>query len=158
MASPKLNETIINEILSALQRRVNSGINLLSVGISTRLYSIRALCNEVGISHTTFYRWLRAGAALGGKSGLTQREQLLQAFWIGVEDILGEVKALKSQNVSADRMQHLSHNQRPDISQTPEPIAKESSEVSEWEARTEELTAGIASFDFEAIDSRKNMY
>ena len=70
MANCKLTEAVIDTLISELQIAIDSGVESLP---------IRLICKKAGISHTTFYRWLRAYRSLKGQRGrLTASEKLLR--------------------------------------------------------------------------------
>ena len=70
MANCKLTPAVIDVLISELQIAIDSGVESLP---------IRSICKKAGISHTTFYRWLRAYRLLKGRRGrLTESEKLLR--------------------------------------------------------------------------------
>lgn len=159
MGSPQLTESMIDQILTEFRNQMKISERFLSKGIPTRLYSVRDLCDTVGISHTTFYRWLRAAAALKGKRVLTQREQLLRQFGKGIDKIQRKAADIRSlpmgSNGSKILRSFLKH--RAEVSKRSVPVAKEPSDATDWDALTDELTAGVKSVEFDVLDSLKNM-
>lgn len=160
MGSPKLTEAMVDQILTKLRERPSVTSGFLALGIPIRLYCVRDICEEVGISRTTFYRWLRAAAALRYKRGLTQREQLLRQLGRGIKKIVEKAASVKKQSPPKYNQSmlfgHVS-KQRRAVPNTSDPVVKAPSDASKWESLTDELTSGIRSIDFEAIDSLKNM-
>ena len=86
MAHSKLTPLVIEVLISELRTATRKRDKILSVGLSIRSSSVHSICEKSSISHTTFFRWLRASRALKGKRGrLTASEALLRKFGRAVE-------------------------------------------------------------------------
>lgn len=106
---------------------------------SVRKLSIRAICERVGVSHNTFYRWLRAYRALvtRGEKGQEQ-EQTLIAFGEAVETMYADYAEQK-------------HIAAVDTLPACDPPS-----VDDLEALTEQLTDTFKVVEFDSLTSRKN--
>lgn len=84
MAYSKLTPSLVDAFIKAFEV-VATGDMIGQSAVSVRKPSIRAVCEIVGVSHNTFYRWLRAYRALVaiGKKG--QEQENLIAFGEAVE-------------------------------------------------------------------------
>ena len=143
MTYSKLTPAVIEPLISHLQRATQSRGEVL-------MYqpSVRSLCAKVGISHTTFYRWLNASRAIPPrKRRLTASEQLLRAFGRAVEASLevsedGLLSDLKSILGSlAERT-----SPPPD---TPPDRPAEHPDLQGFEARTDALVCGGGVVEFD---------
>lgn len=85
MAYSKLTPSLVDAFIKAFEV-VSTGDMIGQPAVSVRKPSIRAVCEKVGVSHNTFYRWLRAYRALvaTGKKGQEQENTLI-AFGEAVE-------------------------------------------------------------------------
>lgn len=90
MAYSKLTQSWLDDACATLDALVCRGRELAARGISYRL-SIRGMCCELGLSHMTYYRWMRAYHALSGDfSDYTDTERRLFAFGSAMESALSE--------------------------------------------------------------------
>lgn len=84
----KLNKTLIERLLKELE--VFSKLRLIRKG------AIRSVCKKVGISHTTFYRWLREYRLLvaKGKQRHRGKEKTLVDFGRAIERLFSEARSV----------------------------------------------------------------
>ncbi|MYF99902.1 hypothetical protein F4212_12355 [Candidatus Poribacteria bacterium] len=160
MSSCKLSPVLIEQLISKLNERASTRQDLLALGIRARGFCVRRLCADVGISHTTFYRWLTAYRLLGDKKHLLANEKLLRR--------LGEAFDAAQNALAVDRTR-VSSNLLPTINynvgrkggdtaqQQSEKEQSSDTDILAVEARTDELTSGIGYVTFAVKDSLKNM-
>ena len=88
MAYRKLTQAVIDTIVSELTEGRQACFALRSIGCPVRVFSLRSVCEKAGISHTTFYRWMREYHALKGRKGqLTDSELQVLSFGRAVEGV-----------------------------------------------------------------------
>lgn len=163
MAYSKLRSEIIEPLIEALDTATQQQSGLKSVGLSLCLSSVRGICEQAGISHTTFYRWLKASRRIPkGKRRLTQEEKLLRKFSRAVEAyeqtrvrLLAEKAgfgALLGSAFGADVLQSpidLSDEmENPGVLQ-PEAPEEAPSELDALESRTDELVGRVGEVVFD---------
>lgn len=170
---PKLTDEVIDMIFSKLSSRLKIRRKCLSLGLRFGV-DIRWICKEVGISHTTYYRWLRMGRSLFGKRCLTETEKRLRAFARGVEKQMREYSVPTKDTVSvedsvpaADTVPKLDSLETfSSMSQTSPFVPGDkhenlfqtnSRDVSDIEQLTDQLTGGVRCVEFKVKDSLKNM-
>ena len=156
MAYHKLSQSLIATIVSKLNAGIRFGIRYAWLG---RPYSvnIRVLCKRVGISHTTYYRWLREYKALKYKRGLSDHQKLVRAFGRRVAAADRKIAALPtSQAIEHQRLPLVKHTQ---TETRHRPLQDESDcpNIAAIEKKTAELTAGIRGIEPVTIDSLKDM-
>ena len=110
MAYSKLTPAVIDPLICELRDATRKRAACLSVGLSIRWSSVRSICEKAGISHTTFYRWLRAYGSLKHRKGrLTASEKLLGKFgravaaYLAVDAGVKEVGAQTLETLKASR-------------------------------------------------------
>lgn len=85
MAYSKLTQSWLDQACAILDSLVYRGRELAARDISFRI-GIRGVCHKLGLSHTTYYRWMRAYHALSGdSSSYTDSEVRLFAFGSAIE-------------------------------------------------------------------------
>lgn len=91
----KLNKPLVDCLLQELESF--SKLRLLNKG------AIRCVCHKVGISHTTFYRWLREYRCLVSKKKQRHRgqEKILFDFGRAAERLLWQARCAAEKEVSA---------------------------------------------------------
>ena len=167
MAYYKLTQTIVDKFIEVFEvavvfRRERHPIlgPLFSRG------SIRRICREVGISHTTFYRWLREYRALVAKDKKHHKgqERTLISFGRAVESMLsdsGDSGRSETSIPSFDDLFSFGDVLDQDVLQTEDTSdsldADENDEVSAFEALTDELTGGVRLVEFDLKYSRKDV-
>lgn len=150
----KLTDEVMGVILSKLSSRLKVRHQSFSLGFRFWV-DIRGICKEVGISHTTYYRWLRVGRSLFGKRGLTDTEKRLRAFARAVEKLMHQkfVSAEDSvPKVDAFGTSLLSKQQSP-ISDDSHLSQTDDKDVSEIEQLTDELTGGVRCVEYRITNS-----
>ena len=151
MAYRKLTASTLKGILSDLKKAVQKRRAFHTLGIHGGFFSVRALCKKRGISHMTYYRWLRAYRAIKNKKRLTSDEKKLRIFGEAVDACyrqLGSISAMpRVQKNPKLRIKTLVEKQQ---SHPP-------TNISEMEVRTDELTSDVRCVNFTSIDSLKNM-
>ena len=117
------------------------------------MFSVRSVCKKAGISHTTFYRWIRAYRLIKWREGqLTDAEQQVLSFGDAIEAVIDRL----IDDVSAEALAALlfgdifSEIEGIDTTQTPE-----ASDPSAWEDLTEALTEGIRLVEFDVPNFTK---
>ena len=156
MANSKLRTEIVELLILELRSATQQQSRLVSVGLSLRPSSVRGICEQAGLSHTTFYRWLKASRAIQvGTRCLTQEEKLLRKFSRAVETYeqtrlhLREKKAgggLLGSAFRADVLQSvidLSDEMEDSGVLQPEVPEEGSCELSAFESRTDELVGSV---------------
>ena len=143
MAYSKLTPSVIDPLICELRDATRKRAACLSVGLSMRWSSVRSICEKAGISHTTFYRWLRAyGSLKHRKRRLTASEKLLGKFgravaaYLAVDAGVKEVGAKTLETLKASRRLRLGKAR---VSPPPE----EHPDLSAFEARTDELVGNF---------------
>ena len=105
--------------------------------------SVRCICAKVGISHTTFYRWLRAYDSLKQRKGrLTASEKLLRQFGRAVEAYIAVDSSAKS--VGGKPLLMLKPSRLPRRNVAPTPAHPDLSAI---EARTDTLVGEVGGVD-----------
>lgn len=151
MAYRKLTAEVVEALLSLLE---------MPLAMGYRLYSVRGICEKVGISHMTFYRWLSAYRHLkDAEKPTAAREALLLKFGRGVDAYLrlpflsvarsGAASAVASDlGVFANTEGMGSEG----VDAAPQAAAPQTDAIRKWEKRTTAL-AGSAEFsEFDAPD------
>ena len=143
MAYSKLTPAVIEPLICELRDATRKRAACLSVGLSIRWSSVRSICEKAGISHTTFYRWLRAYRSLKHRKGrLTASDKLLGKFGRAVEAYLAVDAGVKE--VGAQTLETLKASRRlrrGKASVSPPPEAHP--DLSAFEARTDELVGNL---------------
>ena len=160
MAFCKLSPVLIEKLVSKLKNRASTRRNLLALGIRTRSFCVRRICADVGISHTTFYRWLAAYRLLGDKKRLSANEKLLRRLGEAF-DAAQNALAVDGVRVSTNLRPTINHKEDrkgDDVAQRQAERERSSdADISAIEARTDELTGGIGYVTLAVKDSLKNM-
>ena len=143
MANNKLTPAVIETLICELRDATRMRAACLSAGLSIRWSSVRSICEKAGISHTTFYRWLRAYRLLKQRKGrLTASEQLLGEFGRVVETYLAvdaSVKEVGAQTLETFKPSRRSRSSKVAVSPPPE----EHPDTSAFEARTDALVGNL---------------
>ena len=158
----KLTPEVINTLICQLRQATRFRRAAISAGLSMYLSSVRSICREVGISHTTFYRWLKAYRGLKQRhEGLTLAEQLLCDFGSAAEAYL-EVSSTSVIIGSNDLAPVIASHDAvaPEPPETPDdssPSQNEDPKLSALESRTDELVSSVGEVVFDVPDfSLKN--
>jgi transposase-like protein len=158
MAYSKLTPAVIEPLICELRDATQTRVACLSAGLSIRWSSVRSICEKAGISHTTFYRWLRAYGSLKHRKGrLTASEKLLGKFGRAVEAYLAVdagVKEVGAQTLETLKASRRLRRGKASVSPPPE----EHPDLSAFEARTDELVGNfgnVTAFDMPKL-SLKN--
>lgn len=143
MANSKLTPVVIEPLVCELRDATRRRSAYLSMGLSIRSSSVRSVCKKAGISHTTFYRWLRAYRSMKQcKRRLTASEKLLVKFGRVVETYLAIDVSVKE--VDAQPLEMLKPSRRPRSSKSPvSPPAEERPDLLAFEARTDALVGNL---------------
>ena len=157
MAYCKLTQSTLDLIVSELKTSVQHHRRLCSAGIRLRSFSLRAICENAGISHTTFYRWMRAYRSLKHKKRLTDTEKRLRAFGKAVDAVYRDLEVVNETLTESPctRLPSMSKPCRKEQVEGHQPHPQ--TDISEIEARTDALTGGIRCVKFAPIKSLKNM-
>ena len=143
MAYSKLTPAVIAPLICELRDATRKRAACLSVGLSIRWSSVRSICEKAGISHTTFYRWLRAYHSLKQrKRRLTTSEKLLGKFGRAVEAYLAVdagVKEVGAQTLETLKASRRLRRGKARVSPPPE----EHPDLSAFEAQTDELVGNL---------------
>ena len=157
MAYSKLTPSVIEPLICELRDATRKRAACLSVGLSIRWSSVRSICEKAGISHTTFYRWLRAYGSLKHRKGrLTASEKLLGKFGRAVEAYLAVDAGVKE--VGAQTLETLKASRRLRRGKARVSPPEEHPDLSAFEARTDELVGNfgnVTAFDMPKL-SLKN--
>ena len=167
MAYYKLTEAIVDKFIEVFEvavvfRRERHPIR----GPLFSRVSIRDICCVVGVSHTTFYRWLREYRVLvaKGKKRYSGQERILISFGRAVESMLsdsGDSGRSETAIPSLDDLFSFGDVLDQDVLQTEATSdsldADDADEVSVFEALTDELTGGVRLVKFDLKYSRKDV-
>ncbi len=138
MAYAKLTPSLVDAFIKEFEVVATADL-IGQSAVSVRKLSIRAICEKVGVSHNTFYRWLRAYRALVARDKKGQeQEQTLIAFGEAVETMYADYAEQK-------------HIAAVDTLPTCDPPS-----VDDFEALTEQLTETFKVVEFDSLTSRKN--
>ena len=154
MAYRKLTQEVIDTIVSELLTQSMQPRHVFgSIGFRYRMFSVRSVCKKAGISHTTFYRWIRAYRLIKWRERqLTDAEQQVLSFGDAIEAVIDRL----IDDVSAEALAALlfgdifSEIEGIDTTETPE-----ASDPSAWEDLTEALTEGIRLVEFDVPNFTK---
>ena len=148
MAYRKLTQEVIDTIVSELAESMQPRHTFGSTGFRYRMFSVRSICKKAGISHTTFYRWIRAYRLIKWrKRRMTESELQVLSFGHAIETVIDRFLG----DVSAEALEFLLlgdiFSEIEGIDATAE--MSEASDPSSWEELTEELTGGIRLVEFD---------
>jgi len=151
MAHQKLSVSVINAIKSAIASELRVYRFLVAYGYHPHVFPVRHICKQAGISHTTYYRWLRAYRALVGKRGkLTDREKLIRKFG----DVI-DAAHLEVSTIPVDKVRPMLDKKRTSAHRNAGAAAllrtRASQVVLDWEERTDALTVGVDCADFRTL-------
>ena len=163
MAYRKLTQAVIDTIVSELTEGRQACFALRSIGCPVRLFSLRSVCEKAGISHTTFYRWMREYHALKGRKGqLTDSELQVLSFGRAVEGVAVEIDQFKEDwsaeefgallfGETDEELEALRLEETVPEDEELDSIAetREESDASSWEELTDQLTEGIRLVEFD---------
>ena len=163
MAYRKLTQMVIDTIVSELRIGKQACHAFRSIGCPVRLFSLRSVCEKAGISHTTFYRWMREYHALKGRKGqLTDSELQVLSFGRAVEGVAVEInrfeKYWSAEEFEArlfgetdEELEALRLEETVPEDEEIDSIAetREESDASSWEELTDQLTGGIRLVEFD---------
>ena len=162
MANSKLRPEIVEPLILELRSATHQPSLLMSVGLS----SVRGICEQAGISHTTFYRWLKASRGIpAGKRGLTQEEKLLRKFSRAVDAYEQTRVSLRVANAGFGALLGSAFGAEVlpspiDLSnemETSDILKEAPSELNALESRTDELVSSMGEVVFDVPDfSLKN--
>ena len=143
MAYRKFTQTAVDVIVSELKTGVQHHRKPCSAGIGWRAFCVRAICKKAGISHTTFYRWMRAYRSLRYKKRLTETEKRLRVFGQAVDAVYRKLEVvnqpLSESSLSLIPSMSISRNKvKVDKQRQPQ------TDISAIEARTDALTGGCS--------------
>ena len=150
----KLTSEVVDTLICELRQATRFRREAFSVGLSMGLSSVRSICREVGISHTTFYRWLKAYRGLKQRhEGLTPAEELLYDFGSAAEAYL-EVSSTSGIIGSNDLAPVIaSHDavasEPPETPDDSSPSQNEDPKLSALESRTDELVSSVGEVVFD---------
>ena len=158
---------LTDEVIKAFKYALNSSLKRCLLGRSIGLSSnidIRDVCGKAGISHTTYYRWMRAYGALSGKRGLTDTEKRLRQFGRAVDNAFAKLgnppMSLQKQSLLSYRKLVSFPKKGPETSvpsMSSSVSVPKALGISDWEQITDELTGGVRCVEFVVKDSLKNM-
>ena len=168
MAYRKLTQMVIDTIVSELREGRQAYFTLRSIGCPVRVFSLRSVCEKAGISHTTFYRWMREYHALKRRKGqLTDSELQVLSFGRAVEGVAVEGVAVEIDRFKEDwsaeefgallfgetdeELEDLRLEETVPEDEELDSIAetREESDASSWEELTDQLTEGIRLVEFD---------
>ena len=142
MAYQKLTQSVLTLLETELAAHLHMARVWAAYGEKLGVFSVRGICKKVGISHTTYYRWLRAYRALVGARGpFTERQKLLCKFGEIVDQVQQEVSIQPAQqhNILAVLAKEKSSVKRDELSSEP----LQAAQVSDCEKRTDALSKGV---------------
>ena len=143
MAYSKLTASFIDALISELRVATRSRGKFMSVGLPMHLLSVRYICTKAGISHTTFYRWLRVyGSLKQRKERLTASEKLLCQFGRAVEAYIAVDSSAKTVGGKPLLILKPSRPPRRNVASTPA-----HPDLSAIEARTDTLVREVGGVD-----------
>lgn len=164
------NSKFTSSVMSAFISELASGLKGLC---SSRSHYLRAVCEKVGISHTTFYRHMRRYRALEKcDRPLTSEEKSLVLFGRQVDTLVSQLRVNRRQrnlrtvmkslnNIFAENAAAEAFYRQAEATKKHrvEKAMREKKEkkISSWEQRTEQITSGMRCFEFKSEKSQKNM-
>lgn len=169
MAYRKLTQEVIDTITSELRIGMQASSALRSTVFPSRVFSVRKICEKAGISHTTFYRWMREYRSIKQHKGrLTDSEKQVLSFGCAVEAVETEIHLFEkywfAEELAALLLGESEEKLEASLIEETTPESEEidstakkrgKTDVSSWEALTDQLTGGIRCVEFDVSNFTK---